>query len=152
MKMTPELIKAEKNMKPGVIVSTGFLGEDNRHLSDIIESDEELINELNLKIPNLVEKMKYLLKEGEKGLGEPITIDKIFEVMVYEARGVIPCPFEDGVFKKINVKVKNKNSGKEILYSDLSIHLIEKHHFFQGKGSDFRLDPEKLKETLELEE
>jgi hypothetical protein len=91
--------------------------------------------------------LKKLLEIGEKGLGEPITYEN-FEIFVYEARGFLACPFEDGIFRKKVAVVKNLKNNESIMYSDLSIHLLEKHHFLQGKGSKFRLDPEKIKKVL----
>jgi hypothetical protein len=35
-----------------------------------------------------------------------------------------------------------------IRWSDLSLHFIEAHGFFQGKGSPFRLEPRGLVEAL----
>jgi hypothetical protein len=68
---------------------------------------------------------------------------------VDEARGHLPCPFEDGIFRKVNLRIKNLDNKEELLITELSLHLIEKHHFFQGKGSAFRVEPEKLKKVLE---
>ncbi|KAF2957009.1 hypothetical protein [Marinitoga sp. 38H-ov] len=150
MKMTPEFQKAQENMKPGVITAEGFMGNDDRNLVDIIIEDEELLSTLNITIESIVGKLKYFKEKGEKGLGEPITVDEYWEVQVGEARGHLPCPFEDGIFRKVVTKVTNLKNNESVIYSDLSIHLIEKHHFFQGKDSPFRLDPAKLKKVFEL--
>ena len=150
MKMSPQLIKIQDNMQAGVITQTGFLGDDKRKLVDIIAHDEETLKSLNIDIDELVIKLEYFKNEGLKGLGEPITIDKKWEVMINEARGFIPCPFEDGVFRKRNIQIKNLNNKKILNYSDLSIHLINKHHFFQGHGASYRLNPKDVKEVLEL--
>ena len=148
--MSPQLIKIQDNMQAGVITQTGFLGDDKRKLVDIIAHDEETLKSLNIDIDELVIKLEYFKNEGLKGLGEPITIDKKWEVMINEARGFIPCPFEDGVFRKRNIQIKNLNNKKILNYSDLSIHLINKHHFFQGHGASYRLNPKDVKEVLEL--
>lgn len=145
--MTPEMIKAQENMKPGVITAEGFLGEDDRNIVDIIMQDEEKMASLGLDFETVAKKMKEILEIGEKGLGEPIR-HGILEIFVYEARGFLPCPFEDGIFRKKVAVVKNLKNNESILYSDLSIHLLEKHHFLQGKGSKFRLEPEMIKKVL----
>ncbi|MDK2839682.1 MAG: hypothetical protein PWQ83_1248 [Thermosipho sp. (in: thermotogales)] len=147
MKMSPEMIKAQENMKPGVITAEGFLGEDDRNLVDIILQDEQEMAALKLDFDKVAQKLKKLLEVGEKGLGEPITYEN-FEIFVYEARGFLACPFEDGIFRKKVAVVKNLKNNETIMYSDLSIHLLEKHHFLQGKGSKFRLEPEKIKKVL----
>lgn len=148
MKMTPELKKAKDNMQPGEITSEGFLGDDKRELVDIIEQDEEMMESLGIDYIDLVQKMRYIMKEGRKGLGEKIKIDEKWEIRVDESRGFLACPFEDGIFRKINVIVKNINNNEEIIFTDLSVHLLEKHHFHQGKGTIFRLSPKKLKRVF----
>ncbi|ANQ53603.1 hypothetical protein XJ44_03730 [Thermosipho affectus] len=147
MKMSPEMIKAQENMKPGVITADGFLGNDDRNIVDIIAEDEREFAKLGMDFDEISNMMSEFLNIGEKGLGEPIKY-KDFEIFVYEARGFIPCPFEDGIFRKKVATVKNLKNGEKIMYSELSIHLLKKHHFLQGKGSKFRLEPKILKKVF----
>jgi hypothetical protein len=44
----------------------------------------------------------------------------------------------------------NKKLDKKVFFTDLQIHLIEKHGFYQGKGSSYRLEPAELAEILEV--
>ena len=53
MKMTPELTKAQENMRPGEITADGFLGNDKRPLVDIIEADEERLQSLEVELLGL---------------------------------------------------------------------------------------------------
>ena len=95
--------------------------------------------------------MKRFRKEGEKGLGEFIPLEPHFEVRVDGARGKLPCPFEHpGLFRKMNTTVKNLELNREIIYSDLNIHMIEAHGFYEGRGSFFRTDPKDLVDILEI--
>jgi len=149
MKMTEDLKKASENMKPGIITAEGFLGDDDRSLVDIIESDEEKINSLKINLYDDIKRIKYLLEKGKEAFDEPITVDNKWLVKTDEARGHLPCPFEDGIFRKVNLRVKNLRNNEELFITDLSLHLIEKHHFFQGKGSKFRVEPEQLKKVIE---
>jgi hypothetical protein len=148
MKMSPEYVRAQQNMQPGVITSSGFLGEDTRNLTDIIQQDEETLQKLGITIEEASAVLHHLLEEGRKGLGEPITLNEKYRVQVTEARGFLACPFEDGIFRKTNALVEHLPSGKQFFYSELSLHLLEKHHFLQGNGSPFRIDPLTLKEIL----
>lgn len=150
MKMPPDLLKAQENMAPGVITADGFLGVDKRPLIDIIEADEEKMRKLGLDFEAASEKMGRLLSEGRRGLGDPITVEAKWLVRTDEARGFLPCPFEDGVFRKVTATVTHQRSNQTLIYSDLSLHLLDKHHFLQGKGASFRIEPEVLKEVLEL--
>lgn len=154
MKMSPEFSKAQENMQPGVITSDGFMGDDTRPLVDIIEADEERFSQLGLDFEDVAAHLRDLLERGRKGLGEPVTVDGRWIVTSSEARGHLASPFEDGIFRKVNARVERLESGKPsgdvLIYSDLSLHLLEKNHFLQGKGSSFRLDPDKIKSVLGL--
>jgi hypothetical protein len=152
MKMSPEYAKAQANMQPGVITSDGFLGDDRRPIVEIIADDEAKMEQLHLDFDETVERMRHLMEEGRKGLGEPVTVDGKWIVQVFEARGFLASPFEDGIYRKVNAQVSRAEGGREsdqkILYSELSIHLMDKYHFLQGHGSSFRLDPHDLKAVL----
>ena len=152
MKMSPEYAKAQANMQPGVITSDGFLGDDRRPIVEIIADDEAKMEQLHLDFESTVELMRHLMEEGRKGLGEPVTVDGKWIVQVFEARGFLASPFEDGIYRKVNAQVSKSENGREsddkILFSELSLHLMEKYHFLQGQGSSFRLDPHEIGNVL----
>ncbi|MDO9542126.1 MAG: hypothetical protein Q7J98_07370, partial [Kiritimatiellia bacterium] len=67
------------------------------------------------------------------------------------SRGLLPCPFgEPGRHRKAIVIVRNLRLRKEITFSDLNIHLIAAHGFYEGKGAPSRLDPLDLAQVLEV--
>ena len=152
MKMSPEYTKAQANMQPGVIASDGSLGDDKRPIIEIIADDEAEMKRAGLEFDGIIALMRHLLNESRKGLGEPVTVDGKWIVQAFEARGFLASPFEDGIFRKINAQVTLIHEGKptehSIFYSELSLHLIEKHHFFQGKGGSFRISPAAIKRVL----
>lgn len=148
MKMTPELEKAYKNMAPGLITAEGFLGTDTRNLADILAEDAQLFKKCNLDPVLLAARMRYFLEAGQRGLGEPVSVDSKWIVSTDEARGKLPCPWQDGVRRKINVTIERKDDGSKCTYTDLSIHLLEAHGFLEGRGSAFRLDLELIKHIL----
>lgn len=153
MKMSPEYAKAQANMQPGVITSDGFLGEDARPIVEIISEDESKMEQLHVDFDDAVERMRHLLEEGRKGLGEPVTVDGRWIVQVFEARGFLASPFEDGIYRKVNAQVtlldgNGKETDRQLLYSELSLHLMDKYHFLEGHGSPFRLDPHDIKAVL----
>jgi len=151
MKMTPELKKASENMEPGIITAEGFLGSDKRNLSTVIDEDSQLMRKLDLDPRELARRFRYFMEEGRKGLGEPVTVDKKWLVKTDEARGHLACPWEDGIFRKINVTVERKDSGEKVFFTDLSVHLLEAHGFLEGRGSSFRLEPEIVHNVLNKE-
>ncbi len=148
MKMSPAMRKAQENMQPGVITAEGFLGSEEHSLRDIIVRDEGEMQRLGLEFDETAVLLKHLVEEGRKGLGEPVTVDGKWLVQTWEARGHLACPFEDGIFRKITAEIENKSKNIKIIVTDLAIHLMETHHFLEGTGSSFRLDPEKMKKVL----
>jgi len=144
--------RVQDNMRPGAITLDGFLGSDTRNLGDILIEDDAEVKRMGLTHEEIASRMNELREAGEEGLGEFITVPPHFEVRVDSVRGKLPCPFEHpGLFPKTNITVRNTRLGREITYTDLQIHLIEAHGFYEGKGSRYRIDPRELAELLEIE-
>jgi hypothetical protein len=145
------LHKAEANSAAGVLTVDGFLGNDSRSLARIIREDTLAFTELGLDWARVADRLDDLLIRGSEGLGEPITVGA-YLVRVAETRGNLPCPWEDGLLRKRSVTVQRLENGSpvgaELLYSDLSVHLLREHRFLQGKGSPFRLEPHVILEVL----
>lgn len=148
MKNTQSEIDAYERMKPGIITAAGFLGDDTRSLRDIIEADEEAMAKYGITFEHAADFLEYLKAAGQAGLGEPITVESRYIVTVGDARGKLPCPWQDGLFHKNSVMVSDSKSGISLVFSDLSIHLLRVHHFCQGTGSSFRLSPENLAQLI----
>ena len=152
MKQTPQMRKIQDKMAPGVITRDGFLGEDRRNLVDILTTDDGSIRRLGYRHQDIAMRMVELRDAGMAGLAEFIDVGERFEVRVDSVRGKLPCPFGDpGIFPKTNTTVRNKRLGREVTFTDLHIHLIGSHGFYEGLGSPFRLEPAELAEILETE-
>ena len=152
MKENPrdQLLRAD--MKAGRLIMEGFLGEDSRSLSDIVSQDLDTLAELRVSHKELARAMRRLTRLGMKGMGEEMDAGD-FLVKSEEYMGWLGCPFKDARrAAKRNTWARHKASGREMRWTDLSIHLIEEHAFFQGKGSAFRLEPEALAAFLGLPE
>ncbi len=149
MKQTPEFDKIQQQMRKGVITLDGFLGDDSRNLVDIIAGDAITVSRLHTSCKAIAERMEHFKELGLSGLGEFISVDDEFDVKVDSVRGLLPSPFGGkGMYGKINTTVVNKRTGKSVVYTDLHIHFIGDHGFFEGKGSVFRLEPEDLVAVL----
>ncbi|MBN2531322.1 MAG: hypothetical protein JXB88_00450 [Spirochaetales bacterium] len=149
MKMTPGLLRVQDNMAPGRITGEGFLGDDNRALTDIIQADEETVAALGMDWEIISGKLQSLLDQGKHGLGNPVTIQKKWLITVHETRGHLPCPFGDGLYRKHTAEVEHLPTKTRFHFSELSLHLLKAHHFLQGRGSSFRLEPGLLKKVSE---
>ena len=151
MKQTVQMQKIQEQMAPGVITRDGFLGEDRRPLVDILLADDAAVKALALEHEAVARRMIELRDAGMAGLGEFVDVAPHFEVRVDSVRGRLPCPFGDpGIFPKTNVTVRNRRTGREITFTDLHIHLVQSHGFYEGKGCPFRLEPKDLAEVLEI--
>ena len=150
MKQSPELKKIQEQLKRGVITPEGFLGTDKRNLIDILTEDDAQVNRLGLTHEQIAEKMKSFRNIGLKVVEDWVEVDH-FEVLTESMRGKFPCPFgHPGMVDKTNITVVNKKLDKKVFFTDLQIHLIEHHGFYQGKGSSYRLEPSELAEILEV--
>lgn len=151
MKQTPEFDHIQQQMQPGVITLEGFLGSDKRNLIDIIVEDEGTVRRHDQTNQAIAERMQYFRDAGFDGLGEFITLDENFDVRVDSVRGKLPSPFGGpGMYEKVNTTVVNKKLNKEITFTDLHIHFIKDHGFYQGKGSSYRLEPTDIIEILQV--
>jgi hypothetical protein len=150
MKQSIQMDRIQNDMRPGAITQDGFLGTDRRRLIDILDADEAAVRRLGLTHARVAARMIELRTAGLKGLGLETPVAPHFEIRVDSVRGKLPCPFaHEGIFPKVNTTVTNTRMGRTITYTDLNIHMIERHGFYEGIGSPFRLDPQLLIEILE---
>ena len=151
MKQTVQMKQAQERMRPGIITRDGFLGSDSRNLIDILVDDDAAVKRTSATHQAVAARMIELREAGMRGLGDYISVEPHFEVRVDSVRGRLPCPFGDpGVFPKTNIFVRNVEKKREITYTDMHIHMIGSHGFYEGKGSPFRLEPKDLMEVLEI--
>ncbi|TFG82360.1 MAG: hypothetical protein E4H20_07840 [Spirochaetales bacterium] len=111
----------------------------------------EDMRRLGVDIDDAAAILDRLRDEGQKGLGEPITVDGQWVATTGDARGVLPCPWNDGVFHKNSIRIQDTAGADVAVFSDLSIHLLRTHRFCQGRGSPFRLSPEILAKLVAAE-
>jgi len=151
MNLNPELEHALEKMKPGVLSRDGFLGDDPRELTAILTEQRNQCLRLGLDCRDIAAAMRRIGRAGLAGFGAPLVIEEKWEVTADENRGKIPSPWpEPGLWQKTVYTVKNLHTDKTVRYSELSIHLVEKHCFFQGRGAAFHNEPADLAEALEL--
>lgn len=150
MKQTPHENKIQPNFLPGKLSKDGFLGSDTRHVHDIIDADRLTLERLGVTQKQIADRLQYFISEGKKAIEGEVAVDN-FRVKIIWSRGMLACPFgEPKLHHKIVATVYNKNLDKELVYSQLNVHMIRDHGFFEGKGARFRMEPEEIVEILEL--
>lgn len=150
MKVRPEMMDIERDMEAGRLSLEGYLGSDIRPVEKIIEDDKAILDDMGITAEDIGKKMRRLTLKGMDELGDPIVLGN-FEVEVIEYMGWAGCPFKDNKKSgKRITNITNLRTGKTMSWTDVGIHLIKDHGFFQGKGSHFRIEPREIAEFLEL--
>lgn len=149
MKHIPNI---EQAMQSGVICRDGFLGTDPRPLSAILQEDAQAVRRHGLTHAQIARQMASLRDAGRQGIEDWVSVPPHFEVRVESIRGRLPCPYGDSdAVPKTRITVRNGRMNRQITYTDLLIHLVGQHGFYEGRGSAFRLEPDDLIETLEIQ-
>ena len=73
-----------------------------------------------------------------------------FKVKSAGFRGFVHSPFGDNTKTNSEATVSNLDNGKELKYSLLIPHMIERYGFYEGKGTTYRLEPGKILEILDF--
>ncbi|RLC57515.1 MAG: hypothetical protein DRH89_03355 [Candidatus Cloacimonadota bacterium] len=149
MKETPKDKRIHKNLLPGQMSIEGFLGKDKRSFSEIISTDQAVLDRLDLTTKMIADRLQYFTDTAFESYDGSIIIDQKFEVNYSSFRGKLICPFgHPGMYRKGIVTLKNLVNDIEISWTPLNIHMIRGHCFFEGKGSVHRLKPSILKDVI----
>ncbi|MHC4726955.1 MAG: hypothetical protein ACYS17_06950 [Planctomycetota bacterium] len=145
MKESPQMQKLEQILRSSKLVAGSFMGDDPRGVMEVINTDSSQVSKLGFTMEQIASKMQAITDSAKTGLGTWIKIDDKHQASVEEAKGSLVCPWpHPGRYLKRITTVERLDSGETIHWSDLNIHLIAEHSFFEGKGAAFRIEPEKL--------
>ena len=124
------------------------MGTENRPVSEIIESDARALAELGYRADQVAARMREITAVAIAKLGGDVETAGLV-ARVEEAKGAIVCPWpHSGKFAKRVTYVTKNQTQKTMHWTDLSIHMIAEHGFFEGKGSQFRIEPAELIEII----
>lgn len=145
MKRSPQTERLEEVLRSSKLVAGGFMGDDSRSVTEVIDADMAALARLGFTIEQVTSRMQEITNKAISRLGNWVRIDKQRQAKVDEAKGWLICPWpHTGRFAKRVTTVRLIKSAKSIRWSDLNIHLIAEHGFFEGKGSAFRINPKEL--------
>jgi len=145
MKKSPQTQKLEEVLRSSKLVAGGFLGRDNRDVSEIIDSDTAVVAELGTTPAEMAQRMQHITDSAKTGLGCWVEIDEKHRARTLESKGTLVCPWpHPGTYNKTVTTFELVKTGESIEWSDLNIHLIGEHGFFEGKGLTFRIEPKEL--------
>ena len=121
------------------------MGHDTRSIWEVIDADAAELSRLGLTKEQVGKRMQEITQAAISSLGSWVQIGNDLEGKVDEAKGWLICPWpHKGKLAKRITMVKVIETGESIRWSDLNIHLIGEHGFFEGKGSGFRIEPKEL--------
>jgi hypothetical protein len=144
MRQSSKTKKLEQFLRSCRLVADGFLGQDERGLQEITNADAAQLWELGYTPRLVAEKMQQLTEAAKSMLGNPVNVKGLM-VTYEDFKGSIVCPWpHPGSFAKAITTVKRVDTDETIRWTDLNIHMISEHGFFEGKGSAFRIEPVKL--------
>lgn len=149
MKESPQNQRLKELLKSSKIAAGGFMGADTRGLFEIIDADAADLAQLGFTTDRLAARMRRITEIATQTLGAWTKVDNNLQARVREAKGRIPCPWPHPAhFAKRITEVKATQTGQTITWSDLNIHLIAEHGFFEGKNAKFRINPPDLIKIL----
>ncbi|MHC4744202.1 MAG: hypothetical protein ACYS8Z_19975 [Planctomycetota bacterium] len=145
MKESPDNQKLEELLRSSRLAAGGFMGDDTRSVFEVIDADAAALCGLGFTAEQLAERMQEITKIATAGLGIWVQVGERLEAKVDEVKGFLTCPWpHPGQFAKRITQLRVIETGQSISWSDLNIHLIAEHGFFEGKGSMFRIEPTEL--------
>lgn len=150
MKQTPELDRIQARMQPGVMTLKGFLGNDDRKLSDIIAHDALSLAKVKMTNGLVADTLEKLTEKARDIMEIEKIIDGRYKITVRDDRGLIPSPWGDGLFGKGDSELIDMITGLRFRWNGLTIHMIRNHGFYNGRGSDYRIEPELFQKIVDL--
>lgn len=151
MKESPNWARIQERMQPGRLTLDGMLGSDTRPLPEIIEADDVAVKRLGVSHQAVAQRLRELQEAARARLGDEFVAERVYTLRAEESRGILVCPFGHvGRYLKCVTFLKHLPTGREIRWTDLGIHMIESHGFYEGRGSPFRLEPEEVVKLLGL--
>lgn len=149
MKRSPSDLRLEQMLRSSKLVAGGFMGTDSRPPEEVIRDDAAELERLGKTAAAVASRMKEFTNLARPALGNWIETEDKYRLKSEEWKGSLICPWPHaGRYEKRITTCCRLDTHEEIEWSDLNIHLIEAHGFFEGRGSSFRLEPADLVRIL----
>jgi hypothetical protein len=151
MKKAPGDSLLHERLGPTKYSAQGFLGSDPRQIDEIIADDGRTCQDWGTAPAQIADALDAVFARAEAKFGAVVAISASISAVHADAKGFIPSPFPgEGTFQKGETIITNSATKEIFRVTRLSIHLIRNHGFFQGLGSKYRIEPERIALTLGL--
>ena len=144
--------KIEELMKPGKLSMGGFLGEGEK-LEEVLQEDDKTVRRLGVTHEQIASRIEYFIRKMGYPKKEGIVIDGKYLVGGIAWRGGQECPWGDSLimpYSNMDLFIENLDLGERLYFPGGIVHLIREHHFYEGKKSPYRVDPEKAVRILNI--
>jgi hypothetical protein len=149
MKRSPSDLKLEQMLRSSKLVAGGFMGTDSRTVEEVIREDAAELERLGKTAAQVASRMRELTLIARPALGNWVEAENKYRIRSEEWKGSLICPWPHvGRYEKRITTCIRLETNEKIDWSDLNIHLIEAHGFFEGRGAYFRLEPADLVRIL----
>lgn len=149
MKPSPQDKKLDEMLRSSALVAGGFMGSDPRQAAEVIAADAATLQACGVNAAMLARRMSALTAIAQQGLGTWADAEAGLRVMSDDYKGVLVCPWGHvGRYAKRVTVAERPATGQTLTWTDLNVHLIEAHGFFEGHGSAFRIEPEEAVRIL----
>ncbi len=143
MKESPEEKRLDEMLHSTRLVAGGFMGNDPRRPYEVIEHDTAELENMGITTRQLAYRMRELTEQAKPRLGNWVDAEAgKLRVKSEDFKGGLVCPWpHPGVYEKRITTAERLDTGQTLAWTDLNIHMIEAHSFFEGKGAFFRIEP-----------
>jgi hypothetical protein len=150
MKESPKEKNLDDMLHSTALVAGGFMGIDPRHPYEVIEHDTAVLEKLGFCLKRLANRMRELTEQAKPRLGNWVeAVPGKLRVKSDDCKGGLICPWpHPGVFEKSITTAERLDTGRTLVWTDLNIHMIAEHGFFEGKGAFFRVEPDDAVQIL----
>ena len=141
----------EKDMRPGAYATKGFLGGQERLLDLLAEDNRFVVERLGLTHQQLARHLRALGDISSQVGGKEFRYHgRRFKGSVRFSKWHQASPFRDGTITNALAIVDNLDNEKRLEFSLLMPDLIERYGFYEGKGTPYRLEPQRIVEFLDF--
>ncbi len=140
----------EALLQPGKSSGSGFLGR-GESFEEVVRNDSQTLTELGLQHKDIAERLQYIVSKASQKCGDISLVDDKYKVRTVSWLGYQNCPWQDEEKTDKDYFIENIETGRKILFSGLMPHLVGDHHFFEGRGTRYRLDPLETILVLDIE-
>lgn len=150
MKQSPQEKKLEAMLRSTKLVAGGFMGTDTRHPAEVIQQDTAALEKFGLTPAQVAQRMRELTELAKPRLGNWVETEAAkLRVKSEDFKGLLVCPWpHPGTFHKRITTAERLDTGQKLSWTDLNIHMVESHEFFEGRGAFFRIEPAQAVQVL----